>query len=213
MSEPVTLYTNPYSRGRIVHLFLELAKIPYRIQLLDFATQDQKHPLFLAKNPMGKLPLIEHRGVFIAETGAILTYLGDAFPDSGLMPQVGDPARGTVLKWLFFGVGCLEPATADRAFNRPPVGKGSVGWGSYEDVVATLVHGLTPGPFFLGDRMSVADVFVGSQIAWAIHQKTLDPLAPFQRLVDQLTALPAQARVQQQTIGMAHALKQKASGA
>ncbi len=202
MTDLVTLYTNPYSRGRIVHLFLEAAEIPYRIELLDFATGDHKKPDFLAKNPMGKLPVIEFRGTFVSETAAIITWLGDVFPKSGLMPPIDDPARGLVLKWLFFGAGCIEPATADKAFNRPPVGKGSVGWGTYDDVVNTLLVGLDLGPFLLGDRLTAADLYVGSQVAWALHQKTLEPHFQFVRLVEALKSLPAQERVQNQTIAM-----------
>ncbi len=209
MSEPVTLYTNPFSRGRIVHLFLEEAKIPHRIVLLDFQTGEHKRPAFLAMNPMGKLPVIQHGPVTLSETAAILTYLADAFPASGHLPPIGDPARASVLKWMFFGAGCVEPATADKAFNRPPVGKGSVGWGTYEDVVATLVAGLTPGPFFLGDRLTLADIYVGSQIAWAMHQKSLDPLPAFVRLVDELKQLPGQERVQVKTIAMVKALEER----
>lgn len=209
MSEPVVLYTNPYSRGRIVHLVLEHAAIPYRIELLDFASGDHKRPDFLEKNPMGKLPVLAYRGVHVSETAAILTWLADLFPESGLLPGVDDPARGLVLKWLFFGAGCVEPATADKAFNRPPVGKGSVGWGTYQDVVDTLLAGLDPGPFFLGDRLSLADLYVGSQIAWGLHQKTLDPYPPFTRLVELLTALPAQQRVQAQTLAMVRELERR----
>lgn len=212
-SEPVTLYTNPFSRGRIVHLVLEEAQIPHRIVLLDFQTGEHKRPAFLAMNPMGKLPVIQHGPVVLSETAAILTWLGDAFPASGLLPGLGDPARATVLKWMFFGAGCVEPATADKAFNRPPVGKGSVGWGTYEDVVATLVAGLTPGPFFLGERMSLADLYVGSQIAWGLHQKTLEPLPAFTRIVERLTALPSQQRVQDKTIAMVKALEARRAAA
>jgi glutathione S-transferase len=202
MSDTVTLYTNPYSRGRIVHLFLEVAAIPYEVELLDFATGDHKKPAFLAKNPMGKLPVVSYRGTVVSETAAIITWLADLFPERGLLPSVDDPARGIVLKWLYFGAGCVEPATTDKAFNRPPVGKGSVGWGTYDDVVNTLLVGLRPGPFFLGDRLSVADLYVGSQIAWGLHQKTLEPHPELLRIVEELKALPAQARVQEQTIAM-----------
>jgi len=214
MSEPVTLYTNPYSRGRIVHLVLEEAKIPHRIVLLDFQTGEHKRPAFLAMNPMGKLPVIQHGPhVVLSETAAILTWLGDAFPDSGLFPPITDPARATVLKWMFFGAGCVEPALVDKAFNRPAVGKGSAGWGTYEDVVATLVAGLTPGPFFLGERLSLADLFVGSQIAGGLHKKTLEPLPAFTRIVERLTALPSQQRVQQKTIAMVKALEERRAAA
>ena len=42
---------------------------------------------------------------------------------------------------------------------RPPVErKGALGYGSYEDTMATLEKALTPGPFLTGDRFTAADL-------------------------------------------------------
>ena len=69
---------------------------------------------------MGKVPAIVHRGVVITEVAAICCYLADAFPAAGLAPPIGDPQRGTYLRWLFFEPACLEPAIIDRMLQRPP---------------------------------------------------------------------------------------------
>ena len=53
--------------------------------------------------------------------------------------------------------------------NRPPVErKAAVGWGSYEEVVAALKSALARGPYLLGERFSAADVYVGSEIRFAM---------------------------------------------
>jgi glutathione S-transferase len=36
MSDTVTFYTNPFSRGRIVHWMLEEVGAPYETKVLDF---------------------------------------------------------------------------------------------------------------------------------------------------------------------------------
>ena len=96
---------------------------------------------------MGKLPTIVHRGVVVTETAAIIAYIADAFPAAGLAPPPGDPLRGAYYRWLFFGAGCFEPALLDKMMNRPPVErKAAVGWGSYEEVLATLKTALANGP-------------------------------------------------------------------
>src|SRR5207253_3395396 len=94
---------------------------PYEINLLDFQKAEHKKPDYVALNPMGKIPAIVHRGVVVTECGAILTYLADAFPAAGLAPLPSEPQRGTYLRWLFFGAGCVEPASLDKMFNRVPV--------------------------------------------------------------------------------------------
>ncbi|MGF7159083.1 glutathione S-transferase [Rhodoligotrophos appendicifer] len=168
MSEEITFYHNPRSRAQMAHWMLEEAAAPYKTIILDFEKGEHKTPEFLAINPMGKLPTIVHRGTVVTETGAIIAYLADAFPEAGLAPAMGDAARGTYFRWLFFGAGCLEPAILDKMLKRPDAEpKAAIGYGSYEDVLSTLKDALTPGPYLLGSLFSAADVYIGSQINWA----------------------------------------------
>ncbi len=169
MTEEIVFYHNPRSRAQMAHWMLEEAGAPYRIVPVDFEKGEHKTPSFLALNPMGKLPTIVDRGTVVTETAAIIAYLADAFPKAGLAPPVGDPSRGTYYRWLFFGAGCFEPALLDTMLKRPPPErKMAVGWGSYEDVLATLKTALAMGPYLLGDTFSAADVYVGSELRWAM---------------------------------------------
>src|SRR5271155_3322892 len=92
MSDDLTFYTNPMSRGRIVRWMLEEVGAPYQTQILDYATT-LKGPEYLAINPMGKVPAIKHGEVVVTEAAAICAYLADAFPQAGLAPPVGDKQR------------------------------------------------------------------------------------------------------------------------
>lgn len=200
MSDTVTLYTNPWSRGRVIHWLLEEAGVPYAVELLSFERGEHKRPEFLAINPMGKVPAIVHRGTVVTETAAICAYVADAFPDSGLAPPPGDPARGAWYRWLFFAASCVEPAATDKAFKRPPVeNKGTLGYGSYEDVMNTLGEALTPGPYLLGDRFTSADVYLGGQLSWGLRFGTIEDRPAFVDYVTRLAARPAHARVEEQS--------------
>jgi glutathione S-transferase len=169
MAEEIVFYHNPRSRAQMVHWMLEEAGAPYRIVLIDLEKGEHKTPAFLALNPMGKLPTIVHRGVVVTETAAIIAYLADTFPAAELAPPPGDAARGTYYRWLFFGAGCIEPAVLDKLMKRPEIErKGAAGWGSYDDVVATLKKALAGGPYLLGDKFSAADVYIGSEIRFAM---------------------------------------------
>jgi len=169
MAEEIVFYHNPRSRAQMVHWMLEEAGAPYRIVLFDLEKGEHKTPAFLALNPMGKLPTIVHRGVVVTETAAIIAYLADTFPAAELAPPPGDAARGTYYRWLFFGAGCIEPAVLDKLMKRPEIErKGAAGWGSYDDVVATLKKALAGGPYLLGDKFSAADVYIGSEIRFAM---------------------------------------------
>jgi glutathione S-transferase len=192
MAEELVLYTNPMSRGRIAHWMLEEVGQPYRIEILDFTKLEQKQPEFLKLNPMGKVPTLVHRGVVITEAGAICTYLADVFPEAGLAPDPKDPARGTYLRWMFFGAGCIEAALVDRMFSRPmPDRPGALGYGSYADTLNALERAVSPGPFVLGERFSAADVYIGSEIGWGLLTKSLEPRQAFREYHERLMERPA----------------------
>ena len=176
MSGEIVFYTNPMSRGRIVHWMLEEVGAPYRIELISFEKNQQKSPAYLAINPMGKVPAIVHRGVVVTEAAAICAYLADAFPAAGLAPALDDPLRGTYLRWFFFGAGCLEAALIDRMLDRPTSSRPmALGYGSYDDMVNGLEKAVTPGPFILGPRFSAVDVYFTANIGFGIQTKALEP--------------------------------------
>jgi glutathione S-transferase len=208
MSEEIVFYQNPLSRGRMVHWMLEEVGAPYRIELVRFDTGENRKPAYLAVNPMGKIPAIKHRGTVVTETGAIIAYLADAFPAAKLAPAIDEPARGTYLRWMFFGQGCIEPALIDRMLARPPADKPTaVGYGNYDDVVNVTGQALTPGPYILGNRFSAADVYIGSQLGFGMMTKSLEPRPIFQSYVGLLSQRPAYKRFNEQSDKLAAQMK------
>ena len=49
--------------------------VEYEFKLVDFSKQGQKAPEFLALNPNGKAPVLEHDGYALWESNAIVEYL------------------------------------------------------------------------------------------------------------------------------------------
>jgi glutathione S-transferase len=196
MTDEIVFHHNPLSRGRIAHWMLEEVGAPYRVVLHSFDRKEHKTPDYLAINPMGKIPAIEHRGIVVTEAAAICAYLADAFPAARLAPALDDAARGVYFRWLFFGAGCIEPALVDKGLHRPVVErKSALGYGSYEDTLGALEKAVTRGPFILGDRFSAADVYVGSQIGWGLMTGSLEPRPAFTEYSGRLTQRPAFKRV------------------
>ena len=207
MSEAIVLYYNPLSRARIVHWMLEELGVPFKLELVRLDQAEQKRPEFLALNPMGKLPTLVDHGVVVTEAAAICVYLADNYPRAQLAPALHDPARAPYLRWLFFGAGCIEPAIADRLFERAPARASALGYGSYDDVLNTLEKALVPGPFILGERFSAADVYVGSLIAWGLMTKGIEPRASFLAYTARLRERPAAKRAGEQDAAFAAQLK------
>jgi len=198
MSDELVFYGNPRSRAQMVHFMLEELGVPYRTVVLDFENGENRKPDYLAINPMGKVPAITHRGVTVTETGAIIAYLADAFPDRGLAPALDDPHRGPWLRWLFFGAAVFEPALLDVMLKRPEAPRATAGYGSYPDALAALDTMLVPGPWILGDRFSAADVYVGAQLAWAASFGA-PGIGDYPRILDYIDRIKARPAYQAST--------------
>jgi glutathione S-transferase len=208
MSDIISFYTNPFSRGRIAHWMLEEVGAPYHTELLDFERGEHKEADYLALNPMGKVPAIVHRGVVVTEAAAICAYLADAFPAAQLAPPVSESERGTYLRWLFFAAGCIEAAATDKQSPRvAEVRASALGYGSYADVMKGIEVAITPGPYVLGDRFSAADVYLGSQIGWGLMIKSIEPRPAFIEYDARLTKRPAYTRFLQKSKELEETLK------
>ncbi|MGZ8282393.1 MAG: glutathione S-transferase family protein [Allosphingosinicella sp.] len=195
MTETLTFYTNPMSRGRIARWMLEEVGEPYETVLLDYGTT-MKGADYLAINPMGKVPAIRHGDVVVTETAAICAYLADMYPDRGLAPPSGNQMRGPYYRWLFFAAGPLEAAVTAKSMGllAPADKKAMAGYGSFDDVIATLETAVAAGPYVCGDQFTAADVYVGAQIGWGMMFGTLEKKPVFSEYFDRLQARPASVR-------------------
>jgi len=195
MSESLTLYTNPMSRGRIARWMLEETACSYETVLLEYGTT-MKSPDYLAINPMGKVPAIRHGDTVVTEGGAICAYLADAFPDAGLAPPPGNPRRGPYYRWLFFAAGPIEAAVTAKALGiLAPTDKAAMaGYGTYEDTIAALETAVRQGPYICGDQFTAADVYVGAQIGWGLMFGTIDRRPVFEDYYGRLAERPALKR-------------------
>jgi glutathione S-transferase len=199
MTEEITFYTNPMSRGRIVRWMLEEVGRPYRTEVLDYGAAGMKRSEYLAINPMGKVPAIQHGDTVVTEAGAICAYLADAFPEAGLAPPADSRLRGPYLRWMFFAAGPLEAAVSNRALGLavPPEREGMIGYGRYETVMDALEGAVSQGDYVAGDRFTAADLYLGSHMGWGLMFGTIEKRPAFEAYVARLRARPAAARAQQ----------------
>lgn len=194
MTDTPLLHHAPMTRGNIAFWMLEEMGIPYRLNLMSLERGDQKQPAYLAVNPMGKVPALEHKGVVVTEVAAVCAYLADAFPAANLAPQIDDPRRGTYYRWMFFAPGALEAAAFDRMTSRGnPLPRAS-GYGDYDITVETVAQAVAKGPYVLGEQFSTADIILGSHVIWGMMMKALPERTEFTTYAQRLQARPAWQR-------------------
>jgi glutathione S-transferase len=199
----LTLFHIAPSRSSIAHWMLEEIGEPYELRVLDQRREENRQPDYLAINPMGKVPALEHGRVVITEAAAICCYLADAFPAAGLAVPIQDARRGPYLKWLFFGPSCLEPAVIDRMFKRDGAPPGALGWGDLDTVLDVIAEALRPGPYLLGEPFTAADVVIGSGLRWGMAVKVIPERPEFVVYVGRLEQRPALQRAIQRDQALA----------
>lgn len=193
----IVFYTNPQSRGAVTHWMLEEVGCPYRTVVKAFGPE-MKAPDYLAVNPMGKVPAIQHGDTVVTENGAILAYLADAFPDARLAPSAGQ--RGAFYRWLFFVAGCAEPAMGNKAAGWDPSTpelQGRFGYGSYKATFDTLEKAVTGKRYVAADHFTAADVYLTSMLYFGMMFNAIEKRPAFEAYVKPHLERPAAQRAQQ----------------
>lgn len=94
------LYTKPGACSMADHIALRWIGQPFELQVMDAASM--KTPEFLSLNPAGAVPVLEVDGWALTQNAAILNFLADTFPRSGLGGDGTPKGRAEVNRWLAF---------------------------------------------------------------------------------------------------------------
>jgi glutathione S-transferase len=164
MSAPYTLYDYlPSGNGYKVRLTAKHLAIPYRLVQMDIVRGATRTPEFLAKNPNGRIPLLEVPGRgYLPESHAIISFLAD---DSELIPRDAWQ-RAQMWQWLCFEQYNLEPNIGTARFWLTSLHKTPADLGERltektakgHEALAVLERGLSGKPFLVADRFTLADV-------------------------------------------------------
>jgi glutathione S-transferase len=187
---------SPSGNCHKVRLLLEQLGQDYRWVETDSARGATRTPAFLARNPNGRVPLVElDDGRTLPESNAILCWLAEGTP---YLPA--DPwERAQALAWMFFEQYSHEPYIAVARFIR--------GWSPADSprraelprlrerghqALAVMETHLAAHPWFTGARYGVADIALFAYTDVAAHGGF--DLAPYPAVRDWLARVRATPR-------------------
>ena len=191
------LYYAPGACSLSPHIVAREAGIAVQLQKVN--TKDKSMEGggdFWQVNPRGYVPVLElDNGERLTEGPAIVQYLADQKPGSGLVPPAGSIERYRVQEWLNFITSELHksfgpifrPTTPDafKDISRENLGK-RLGW---------LDKQLAGKQYLMGDTFTVADAYLFTVLRWSGRIK-LD-LSPYTNVTAYMDRVQARPKVQE----------------
>lgn len=177
-----------------VALMLELCQLPWQPVWVDYFNGETRKPEYRSSiNEMGEVPVLEHDGLKLAQSGVILDYLAEA---TGKFSPTNGEERREIWRWILFD---NHKFTANLATLRYLMQFARTGEtpvteflrGRVKNALTLVDRHLADRPFIIGERPTIADL---SMVGYLFYGDELTvPLDTHVNLVkwlDRIQALP-----------------------
>lgn len=161
-----------------------------------FAGQTRTQEWRLAVNEMGEVPVLEHAGQKLTQSGVILHYLADRFERFGAR---GDDEKREVLRWMLFDnhkfTGYLATYRWIRSFASPQPHPEVLAFfrGRAEAAFAIVDRHLAEQAFMAADRPTIADLSMAGYVFYPAEETGFDFASThpnIARWMERIAALP-----------------------
>ncbi len=187
------LYYTPGACSLAPHIALREAGLAFDLEQVDLGAKKAKTGAdYLAVNVKGVVPALRlDDGEVLTEAGAILQYIADAVPQSGLAPAAGTRERYRLQEWINYiatevhkGFAPLwKPATPEEY--RRIVKENLARQFAYLDGKLAERTALTDAPF------TIADAYLFTILNWTnFHQIDLSPYPNVKAFMARVAARP-----------------------
>lgn len=149
-------------------LMLELAGADWAPRFVDYFGGETRTPAYRAINVMGEVPVLEHGGLRLTQSGVILDYLAGTL---GRFGPRDEPERREILRWLLWDNHKLTSYTATCRFLRtfakdPDPGALAEFRRRAEGAWGVLDAHLAGRHYAVGDRLTIADISMCGYLFW-----------------------------------------------
>jgi glutathione S-transferase len=151
-----------------VALMLQLCGAEWSPRFVDFFGGETRRPEYRAINEMGEVPVLEHRGRRLSQSGVILHYLAAHFGKFGGKDNV---ARQEILRWILWDNHKLTSyiATLRYMVHLAKTGEPQVHdflRGRAKTSLGILDSHLQKGSFAVGEQPTIADLSLCGYLYW-----------------------------------------------
>ena len=209
----ITVHHLNDSRSQRVLWLLEELGVAYEVKRYQRDAKTMLAPPALkAIHPLGKSPVLDDGDARVAETGAIVEYLLESHPSSGLRPEPGTAEARRFTYWLHYAEGsAMTPLLLKLIFNaipgRVPFLARGVAKGISKGMNAAMIDPqiaahtgyweaeLTRSEWFAGDAFSAADIMMSFPVEAAGSRVPYGPDKPrLKAFLQKIHARPAYQR-------------------
>ncbi len=165
VADPIVFGARYSTYTRSLLLALAEKSVSYRLEEVDIFLGPT--PDYLARQPFGRIPALEHDGFRLYETGAMLRYVDEAFPGPALQPGdarararmnqamgILDSYAYRTLVWDIY----VEWSEARAGKRAPDEARIAAAAAKAETCLAALAGLMGEGPYLLGADLTLADL-------------------------------------------------------
>src|SRR5579864_5032234 len=190
------LYEFAPTRSIRVRWTLQELEVPFEAITVNLIAGEHRKPEFLALNPAGKVPVLVDGDLVLTESIAIAVYLGERYPEKGLMPA-DRRARAQAMRWLLFTTTELEQPLWRIAKHRViyPEDKRlpadiELARDEFTEMARVLDRHMVDREFVVGEGVTVADFVLGYTLDWAQMGGLLDGLPRLEGYMERMYDRP-----------------------
>ena len=187
------LYYAPGACSLSPHIVLREAGLKFDLEKVDLATKKTHDGGdYLKINPKGQVPALKlDDGAVLTEGPAIVQYLADQKPGSGLAPASGSMERYRLQEWLNFISTEIHKGFSPLFKPNTPDAYKTI---AKENLAARFAHAdahLAGKQHVMGDRFTVADAYLFTVVSWSrMHKIDLAPWPNLKAYMDRVKARP-----------------------
>ncbi|MBV2135131.1 glutathione S-transferase N-terminal domain-containing protein [Pseudomonas sp. MAP12] len=166
------LYIAPGTCAQAAHTLVRELELPVAIERVPLRTPDS--PIHRV-NPLGRVPALQlDDGTLITENSAILPYLADLKPQSGLFAPAGSAERAQIQSWIGYlafevHAGCLRPIFRPDRYSADESTHAGIRAQAIEQLHQALAHvdrHLQGRQWLVAERYTIADLYLGMFVGW-----------------------------------------------